>query len=193
MTGGRIGDVREAALSLFAEWGYHGTAMSQIAKALGVRVPTLYSHIRSKHELLADIMLTTSRQVWADYEHAVAGVDDVAERLRRAIEVYVHSHLTHPREALVVNRDISSLEEPTRSEVVELRRRHEHAIRGLIEEGRAIGAFTVEHPALASFAILEMGVSVARWFRRDGPLTAQQVAEQYGRFAVNLVSGGPAR
>jgi Bacterial regulatory proteins, tetR family len=33
--------VLDAALTLFAERGYHGTALSQIADALGLRVPSL--------------------------------------------------------------------------------------------------------------------------------------------------------
>src|SRR6266700_7215110 len=150
---GRVGDVRDAALTLFAERGYHGTTMSEIAHALGVRVPTLYSHIRSKQELLADIMVTTTNQVWADFEEAVAGTDNVnvAERLRRAIEVYVRRHTTHRREAIVVNRDVSSLQEPTRSQVLAMRERHEHAIRELISRGVAAGAFYVPYPAIASF------------------------------------------
>jgi AcrR family transcriptional regulator len=185
---GRVGDVQEAALTLFAQWGYHGTTMSQIAEALGVRVPTLYSHIRSKQELLADIMTTGSQQVLADYEHAIAGTEGVTEQLRGAIEVYVHRHASHRREALIINRDISSLEEPTRSEVLALRKRHQRAIRDLISEGCRAGVFAVENPSVASFAILEMGVSVARWFRDDGPLTPEDVARLYGQFAVSLVS-----
>jgi AcrR family transcriptional regulator len=185
---GRAGDVRDAALTLFAQWGYHGTTMSQIAEALGVRVPTLYSHIRSKQELLAEIMTTGSQQVWADYEHAIDGAEGVTEQLRRAVEVYVHRHATHRREALIHNRDISSLEEPTRSEVLAHRKRHQRAIRDLIDEGRSADIFAVENSTLASFAILDMGVSVARWFRPDGPLSPVDVARQYGQFAVNLVS-----
>jgi AcrR family transcriptional regulator len=185
---GRVGDVHEAALTLFAQWGYHGTTMSQIAETLGVRVPTLYSHIRSKQELLAEIMTTGSEQVWADYERAIDGAEGVTEQLRRAIEVYVHRHATHPREALIHNRDISSLEEPTRSEVLALRKRHQCAIRDLIDEGCSADVFAVENSTVASFAILEMGVSVARWFRDDGPLAPEDVARQYGQFAVSLVS-----
>jgi AcrR family transcriptional regulator len=162
--------------------------MSQIADAVGIRVPSLYSHIRSKQDLLAEIMLATTERVWADYVGAVADRGTAPEQLRAAIEVYVHRHATHRRQAVVVNRDISSLAEPVRSQVLELRKLHEHAIRDLIAAGRSTGAFTVEDPSIASFAILEMGVSVARWFHDDGPLTADEVAHQYGQFAVNLVS-----
>jgi AcrR family transcriptional regulator len=96
--------VREAALRLFAERGYHGTALRQVADALGIRTPSLYDHMRAKQDLLRDIVEETTEQVWADYERAVDGVDDVTDRLRRAVQVYALQHATHRREALIVNR-----------------------------------------------------------------------------------------
>ncbi|WP_020661369.1 TetR/AcrR family transcriptional regulator [Amycolatopsis benzoatilytica] len=180
------GAVREAALTLFAERGYHGTALSQIADALGIRTPSLYNHMKSKQDLLRDIIADTTEQVWADYEQAVHGVGDVVERLRRAARVYALRHATHRREAIIVNRDVDSLEEPVRSEVLELRRRHACAIRDLIEEGVREGRFTEPEPTLAAFGILEMCVSIARWFREDGPQSAEAVAETYSRYALRV-------
>ncbi|MEW2501968.1 TetR/AcrR family transcriptional regulator [Amycolatopsis sp. CA-161197] len=175
--------VRDAALTLFAERGYHGTALSQIAAELKIRTPSLYNHMRAKQDLLRDIVADTTEQVWADYEEAVEGVDDVAERLRNATRVYALRHATHRREALVVNRDIASLEEPARSNVLELRRRHAQAFRSLIEEA---GGADRESATLAAFGILEMCVSIARWFREDGPLTAEEVAAKYSEYALRV-------
>lgn len=181
--------VREAALDLFARQGYHGTAVSEIAAAVGIRTPSLYNHMESKQQLLAEIIAETMQAVWADYEAAVARHDDVTAQLRAAAEVYALRHATHPREAMVVNRDVSSLQEPLRGEVQELRRRHERAIRGLIEDGCRQGVFSVAEPLLASFGILELCVSIAHWFRPDGPLSADEVARQYAEFAVRIARG----
>ena len=178
--------VRDVALTLFAERGYHGTALSQIASTLGIRTPSLYNHMRAKQDLLRDIVAQTTEQVWADYEEAVEGVDDVAERLRRATKTYALRHATHRREALIVNRDITSLEEPARSQVLELRRRHAHAVRDLIREGVEAGHFVEQDPTLAAFGILEMCVSIARWFREGGELSAEAVADKYSEFALRV-------
>jgi AcrR family transcriptional regulator len=183
----RIDDVRDAALSLFAKRGYHGTTMSEIATALGVKVPTLYHHISSKQDLLAEIIVETTDAVWDDFQNVVAGVDDIGERLKYAIRAYAFRHATHWRQALVVNHDVFNLEEPTLSIVLDARHRHEHAVRGLINEGIESGTFHVESSLMASFAMLEMSVSVARWFHDGGQLRADQVAEQYSQFALRMV------
>ena len=186
VTGGRSLDVREAALTLFAERGYHGTTMNDIAGALGMRAPSLYNHVPSKQEILRDIMVETQVQLLEEFERAVAGAEGPARRLEHAIEAFVLHHLTHRREALIGNREISSLDEPARTQVLDGRRRHVRAIRALIDEGRVAGVFTVDDPTVAAFTMLEMSVATARWFRDDGPLSADEVARQYGEFALRI-------
>jgi AcrR family transcriptional regulator len=179
--------VLDSALTLFAERGYHGTALSEIAGALGVRTPSLYNHMRSKHELLEAIIDATTAGVLDDF-HAVRDAGgEPAEVLHRAARVYAYRHATHRREALVVNRDTSSLDEPVRSAMQARRREHEHALRAVIADGVELGVFHVDSPALASFAIRELCVSIARWFSDDGPLSAEEVADQYAGFALRIV------
>lgn len=182
--------VLDAALTLFARRGYHGTALSEIAETLGVRTPSLYNHMGSKHDLLRSIVDGTTAGVLADF-HAVVDPDDPpTEQLRQATKTYAHRHATHRREALVVNRDTTSLREPAFGEMQARRREHEHSLRAVIARGVAAGEFRVASPALASFAIRELCVSIARWFTEDGELTAEAVADQYSRFALRIV-GSP--
>jgi hypothetical protein len=56
----------------------------------------------------------------------------------------------------------------------------------LIEEGNRAGRFDAPEPTLAAFGILEMCVSIARWFRGDGLLTAEAVAAEYTRIALRV-------
>ena len=178
--------VLDVALTLFAQRGYHGTALSQIAEELGIRTPSLYHHMRSKHELLYTIVDRTTAGVLDDFTKATAGLTDPVERLRAATLAYAGRHASHRREALVVNRDTACLDEPHRTEMQGRRRAHEHALRQVIIEGKATGVFAVDSPALASFAIREMCVSIARWYREDGPLGTEQVAREYTQFALRI-------
>ena len=44
--------ILDAALTLFAENGYNGTSVEQIAKAVGIKAPSLYKHYKSKEDIL---------------------------------------------------------------------------------------------------------------------------------------------
>ena len=185
--------VLDAALTLFAERGYHGAAVSQIAASLGIRTPSLYNHMRSKQDLLEAIIGPTVDGVLDDFRTAVGGVSDPVERLRRAVRVYALRHALHRREALVASRDTTSLPEPARTRVRQRERDHERAVRAIICDGAGTGDFHVDSPALASFAILEMCLSIARWFRDDGARTAEQVADEYADFALRIAGVVPDR
>jgi AcrR family transcriptional regulator len=187
------GAVLDAALTLFAERGYHGTAVSQIAASLSIRTPSLYNHMRSKQDLLEAIIGPTVDGVLDDFRAAVDGLSDPVERLRRAVRVYALRHATHRREALVANRDTASLPEPARTRTRQRERDHERAVRAIICDGAGTGDFHVASPALASFAILEMCLSIARWFRDDGDRTAGQIADEYADFALRIAGFVPDR
>lgn len=183
--------IRLAALELFTRHGYAGTTMADIGAAVGIRGPSLYKHVASKQQLLAEIMVGTMDALIAEHEDAVSGTDDPAEQLRRATEAHVRYHARHRLEAFVGNREIRSLEEPSRSAVLARRGAYEQGFRGLVQAGVDAGRFDVASVRLTSYAILDLGMGVAAWYREDGELTENQVVWQYGEFALRLAGAEP--
>ena len=48
--------ILEEALTLFAEKGYDGTGVDQIAEAVGIKAPSLYKHFKGKEDILNTII-----------------------------------------------------------------------------------------------------------------------------------------
>ncbi|HVW41795.1 MAG TPA: TetR/AcrR family transcriptional regulator [Amycolatopsis sp.] len=183
----RAEEIRAAALELFTERGYQATTMGDIAATLGIRGPSLYKHVASKQDLLAEIMTATMNGLLAAHRAAVGTTDDPVVRLRRATEAHVRYHARHRREAFVGNREIRSLVEPHRAGVLALRAEYEACFRELIEAGVAAGLFRVTSVRLASYAILDLGMGLSAWYREDGELSEDEVVWQYSEFALGLV------
>ncbi len=67
------------------------------------------------------------------------------------------------------------------------RDRYEGCFRALVQAGVDAGVFHVTSVRLASYAILDLGMGVAAWYRENGELTEDAVVWQYSEFALRLV------
>ena len=182
----------DAACQLFADRGYRGTSMKDIAEALGVRAPSLYNHVTSKQEILFAIMDKAMDRALAALEEALAGVeDDVPEQLRRATELLVLDFLRFPAEVTVCNTEVRSLEAANRLAIVAKRDQYAARVRRIIEEGCRSGRFSTRTPQIAAFAVLEMGNGAKSWFRPSGRYPDTFVASEYGEFALRVVGYEP--
>src|SRR6266700_5677577 len=180
-------EVKTAAAELFAVRGYRATTMRHIASALGIQAPGLDNHVASKQEILRNIMVGVMTELLAEQRAALESTSDVEEQVRRVIESHVRYHCRHQRATFTGNREIPSLDEPSRSLVIAQRDEFEQAFRAVIERGISQGRFAVASARLASYAILEMGMGVATWYREGGELSESQVAYQYGEMALRIL------
>ena len=180
-------DILDAALALFVERGYAGTTMDDLGAAVDMKGPSLYKHVRSKQDLLAELMGRSIHSVQAAHDAAVATSDDVAVQLRRAVEAHVRFHARNRLDAFLGSRELGSLAPEHRAGIVRLRKAYERSFRRLVDAGVASGRFRVRSPKLATFALLDMGTGVAVWFRDDGDASVDEVAYLYGDLAMRLV------
>jgi AcrR family transcriptional regulator len=76
----------DAAIEVFAERGYEGASMRDIAAAAGISKPVLYDHFESKRELFVALMKEISGELTANTRAAMSGAGTPEERYRRAID-----------------------------------------------------------------------------------------------------------
>jgi len=93
-------DTRDRALqvaqALFAERGYRGTSLRDIAKRIGVKAPSLLHHFPSKQQLYLAVL----DQVFASVEDAAKAIvwtrESRQERMRQAVADMVDFIASHP-------------------------------------------------------------------------------------------------
>jgi TetR/AcrR family transcriptional regulator, cholesterol catabolism regulator len=134
----RRNELTRQAARLFAEKGYHGTSIGEIAQALGVQKGSLYAHIASKQDLLYETMLEGARAFHA-------GLDEIPEELpvTEKIRLALRSHLRVVSDQLdvatVFVQEWRYLDGDRREEILAERRRYEERIRAFFREGRELG------------------------------------------------------
>jgi AcrR family transcriptional regulator len=155
----RKNDLTRHAARLFAERGYHGTSIGDIAEAMGVQKGSIYAHIRSKEDLLYEAM----REGAAAFHGALDAVPEgltATERLRLALRGHLRVVAEQLDVATVFVREWRYLEGERREEIRAERRRYEERFRALFREGRELGELRTDLDE-ASAALLAL--SALNW------------------------------
>ena len=174
----RAAEARDAAILLFAEKGYRGTAMNDIADVLGIRGPSLYKHISSKQEVLQDIVISTMDTLLDHQRQAIESSAVPAEQLREVIRIGVHDHVENRPRAYVCTRELIHLEPPAIDRVQAQRDQYWRRARAVIDAGAARGDFRVVSTSVATFCITEFIASPAAWYTDNRRVRETELAEQ---------------
>jgi TetR/AcrR family transcriptional regulator, cholesterol catabolism regulator len=129
----RRAELTRIAARLFAERGYAGTSLGDLAEAMGVQKPSLYHHIESKEDLLWDV-------AWSGAEAFHAALDDVpagtaTDRIRLALRAHLAVVAGQLDVATVFVREWRYLAGERRDRFVAERRRYEERVRDLFRDG----------------------------------------------------------
>jgi len=177
----------ESATRHFAERGYHGTSVRDIASDAQMTVAGLYHHFSSKQGLLRWIMVEALEDVLHRTRAALAAADpDPRSRLRALVVAWLRFHTERQAEALIGSSELRSLEPANREVVVGLRDEQEALFRVVVEDGCAAGVFSTPYPKDTARAIVTMGWAVSSWFRPSGALSPEELGERYAQLALRL-------
>ena len=149
---------REAA-RLFAQKGYHGTSIGDIAEALGVQKGSLYAHIASKEDLLYETMREGADAFHAALD-AIPEAAPAVEKIRLALRGHLRVVAEQLDVATVYVQEWRYLEGARRDEIVAERRRYEERIRDLFREGRELSELRADLDEAAAVLLL---LSAANW------------------------------
>ena len=92
--------IERAALAVFAERGYQGASIDEIARRSGVTPPVIYDHFASKLALHKRLLERTRDELLAMWTEHLAGDEPAEERIPRAFDAwarYVEEHPYAPR------------------------------------------------------------------------------------------------
>jgi len=175
-------DVVAAASVMFAEQGFHGTSMRDLAKKLGLMGSSLYSHVVSKDELLVDVVREASSrfQTLADEVATMPGT--AIQRLSRLVHGHLQILVEDPHQARTFLNETRFLPEPERDTAVAMFDRYQRAYRDVLSSGCNSGEFRSDLDVhLAANLVLSLLNGTQRWFNADGALSVESLASEVHR------------
>jgi len=177
--------VLAAAGQVFAQRGYEGATMLDVAQAAGFSKAGVYHYYASKEDLLHGLLEGSLREVVCDLEAADPGAAvEPAERLAALVDAYVRSFSTRLRVVTPLLLRLELLRPDWQAEVKALERQ--------IVDRFADAAGALGHPVsprAAAYLVLGAANWTYYWYDPDGDLSIEDLA----RGAATIFTGAPVK
>lgn len=171
-------EIAEVAAKLFAEKGYVGTSMRNIAEALNVSVASLYYHFESKEDMVYSVIDSIGKELLIVLRQAKSESDVPLEQLRRMICCHACLSKVRKYRVKVYVEEQRNLSKRMREIIYKQHREIYDCYVDQLRELQKSKVISYEPAPVAAFAIFGMVNWCYRWFREDGDLSIEDVAER---------------
>ncbi|WP_298830203.1 TetR/AcrR family transcriptional regulator [uncultured Piscinibacter sp.] len=163
------------ATRLFAQQGYPGTSMSDLARACGISKPLLYHYVSDKYQLLREITEGHVTRLEMLVGEVQAQKLAPAPRLRELIRRFVHEYAQARHDHGVLTQDVKFLETRDRNRVLRKERAVVSAFAATIAEARPdLATAALDKPlTMLLFGMINW---MFTWLRPDGTLGHDDMA-----------------
>lgn len=172
--------IQQVFTEFVAERGFRGTALGDVANHLGISKGTILHHFKSKEALLARVGEDYIDRREQELRHVVRQVDDPLDRLIAFILSITLCHRDDLDATRAFGREFARYADSPHLNRVR-RRRHDytHQVEDLIHTAMAAGVLRRDEPGIVALQIFGMCNWTWAWYRPDGPLTIEQIADRY--------------
>jgi AcrR family transcriptional regulator len=188
----KIDAIHTAAARRFAERGYRGTRMADIAADLDMQAGSLYYYFASKEELLVAIIESRVGKAVESLRSVLAGAGSYVEKVRTAIVAHLRAFQDDADIYSIFNFERLSDISPGLAEQVHRPGREYEALWGqLLDAGISSGELRPDLDTRVTVkAIVGLCNSVLLWYRPDGRRTIDEIADEFSGVVLNGITTG---
>lgn len=154
MQGIKLEAVITAAQELFARYGFSKTTIDEIARDSHVAKSTIYTHFRSKDDIIEEVIQREGRALFAELTTSVEKINDPAEKIR----IYITTRMKCIRQKINYYSAISDdfLEHHSFIEKARQKNLEDEVtmVRAILVEGVEKGIFALRDPGLTAFVLI---------------------------------------
>ena len=181
------------AVELFYSNGLSNTTLEAVADQMNVTKPFIYSHFKSKSELLAEICSRGIRASLDALNRAVASGGSATDKLQLLARDFMLAVLSNQAHIAIYNREEKHLSPADSDSINDMRREFDRKFCTLLNEGVATGEFVVEDVQLTSLAIGGIVSWSYVWYRPNGRLTPAETADRVADLVLSMVQAKAVR
>ncbi|GAB5523232.1 MAG: TetR/AcrR family transcriptional regulator [Roseivirga sp.] len=177
--------IEEKATALFQERGYAATSMRDLAQVLGIEAASLYSHIRSKEEILQKICFRMADEFFNAWNEVELENRSQADKMEKAMIAHVQVITKDTAASAVFFNEWRHLSEPSLSDFLAMRNDYEGRFINIIKDGITSGEFTEVDEKFTMLTILSSLNWTHNWFKPSGNLSPEEVGQRLAALLLN--------
>lgn len=176
----------EQATLLFKSKGYSASSMRDLASLMGMEAASLYSHIKSKEELLQQICFKMAAAFFSAVEHVDQPTPDL--QLASAIKAHFRVITEHIDASAVFFNEWRHLSESFLSDFLSMRGRYEKIFLNIIESGIEQEIFKPMDQKLAMMTILSSINWTHQWYNQQGQMSVEEIGNQLSELLIGGIT-----
>jgi AcrR family transcriptional regulator len=163
------------AATLFREKGYKAASMRDLAEAVGVEAASLYNHIKSKSELLHELVFSVANKFVLKLDEIESESISSLDKMEKILRFHITEMIHHYEEVYVSDREWKHLSDPYLSNYQNQRRVYRKRLAAIIEEGiRNKEIKSVDAPTVV-LIFLHAVSGIESWHRSTKKITAEEL------------------
>ncbi len=176
--------IEKEACRLFKAKGYPATSMRDIAHATGIEAASLYSHIKSKEEILQTVCFRMADKLFEVLDKIEALNLTPGNQLEKAMIAHVEVINEDPDAAAVALDEWKHLTGDNLVNFIEIRENYEQRWQNIIHDGVKAGEFKAFEPKLIMLTLLASINWTHNWYNPRGYLSASDLGKQLSEIFI---------
>jgi TetR/AcrR family fatty acid metabolism transcriptional regulator len=131
--------ILEAAVKVFARFGFYQSTISQIAKEAGVADGTIYLYFKNKDDILVQFFSYRTKQVFERFRAEVSQAENSVDKLRRLIRRHLNEFQRDRDMAVVYQVETHQNSRLAESQIREMSKMYQDLLSEIVEIGQQEG------------------------------------------------------
>lgn len=127
--------VRNIALTLFAEQGYQSVSLRKLASALGIQAGSLYNHIACKQDLLFELIDEHDSDLLDALETSVLSNAKPLEKLLAYIQAHIDFNVGHAQRRSIAQLEFRNLSPSQQRVILTTRQMQTNILSNIVNQG----------------------------------------------------------
>ena len=177
-----------SAMELFAERGFAGTSIRDIAKATGYSLSNIYHHFENKEGLLLTILETASSRVLNSLREAASQPGEPLERFTKLVRTHLEMANLMNKEAKIFFLDEEHLSPEGHRVNLKYQREILDIYRQQLQALQEAGEANFKSSTITAFNVLGVLNWHLRWYRPEGQMSFEEISQEVTAFILYGIS-----